>query len=75
MRNNNELLTDAFDPQSVLTQSDSCGTLCTDKEIPSGSLVAIHTLPNPYNMGGLGDYIGFNILGIQVLLTPLGTSF
>ncbi|KAI0026480.1 hypothetical protein K488DRAFT_75311, partial [Vararia minispora EC-137] len=57
-----------FNVQDILTQysNEDPGW---EGEIPTDSYVAVHTLPNAYS-DQAGDYIRFNIIGIQILLTP-----
>ena len=61
--------TDIFNVKDILTQTPRSDPV-VNKEIPGESLVAIHTLINSYKTENNKEHIGFNILGVQVLLTP-----
>ena len=59
-----------FNIQEILSQSNELDPRWQG-EIPEDSLVAIHTLANGYlSKGGAQNNIGFNILGVQILVLP-----
>jgi hypothetical protein len=59
---------DEFNVEEILTQSLNNDPLW-QKEIPVDTWVAVHTLPNTYTVNER-NYIGLNILGVQILLLP-----
>ena len=63
-------LQDEFSVNEILAQTLDNDPKWT-KEIPEGSFVAIHTLPNAYTTrNGTYRNIGLNVIGVQILVIP-----